>query len=61
MTNFELITSALLLLVLPAATVLVGGLLLDNWVAGGLGGFFVLLLGMALAQVTGLGDTEEEG
>lgn len=60
MSNTALITSALLLLVLPAGTFLIGGLLLDAWVPAGLAAFFVLLLGMGLAQASGLGETTEE-
>ena len=60
MSNTSLAAAALLLLGLPAATLLIGGLLLDSWVAGGLAAFFVFLLGTALAQVSGLVDTSEE-
>ncbi|MFE9247094.1 hypothetical protein [Nocardiopsis sp. NPDC006938] len=57
MTNTDLGTAALFLLILPAGTVLAGGLLLDSWVAGGLAGFFVFLLGIAFAQVLDLGTS----
>lgn len=61
MSNTDLTTAAMLLLVIPTATVLAGGLLLNSWTAGGLAGFFVFLLGVGIAQVLDLGSTSEGG
>ncbi|MFE1081734.1 hypothetical protein ACFW31_24630 [Nocardiopsis alba] len=61
MSSTDFTAAAVLLLVIPTATVLVGGLLLNSWTAGGLAGFFVLLLGIGIAQVLDLGSTSEGG